>query len=72
MNNHLKNVGGKQIGDEDRLKNEIGKIDLLKLGHHGYQNSNTTDYINVLLPNYAIITNDVGYEYIETSIFTKK
>ena len=26
MNNIEKNVGGKRIGDEDRLKNEIGKI----------------------------------------------
>ena len=33
MNNIKKNVGGEQIGDEDRLKYEIGKIDLLKLGH---------------------------------------
>ena len=69
MNNLVKNVGGIKIGDEDRLKNEIGKIDLLKLGHHGYQNSNTTDYINILLPNYAVITNDVGREYIETTNF---
>ena len=30
MNNIAKNVGGKKIGDEDRLKNEIGKVDLLK------------------------------------------
>ena len=54
-----------QIGDEDRLKNEIGKIDLLKLGHHGGGGSNTTDYMNTLMPNYVIITNDIcgeGYE----------
>ncbi len=29
MNNIEKNVGGKKIGDEDRLKYEIGKIDFL-------------------------------------------
>ena len=51
MNDLLKNVGGGRIGDEDRLKNEIGKIDLLKLGHHGSKTSNTTDYMNILAPN---------------------
>ena len=66
MNNVKKNVNGEQIGDEDRLKNEIGKIDLLKLGHHGYYNSNTEDYLNVLSPNYAVITNDVGIPYYNT------
>ena len=72
MNNLLKNVGGEKIGDEDRLKKEIGKVDLLKLGHHGYQNSNTNDYINVLLPNFAVITNDVGREYVEITNFLEK
>ena len=60
INNKKKNVGGELIGDEDRLKYEIGKVDLLKLGHHGYSDSNTIDYLNVLLPDYAIITNDIG------------
>ena len=69
MNNMKKNVLGKQIGDEDRLKNQIGRIDLLKLGHHGYQSSNTNDYINVLFPKYCIITNDIGREYYEIKEF---
>ena len=30
MNNHKKKVGGELIGDEDRLKYEIGKINFLK------------------------------------------
>ena len=66
MNNYKKNVGWKQIGDEDRLKYKIGKIDLLKLGHHGLYASNSKDYINVLMPSYAIITNDVGRAYYQT------
>ena len=45
------------------MKYEIGKIDLLKLGHHGYYGSNTIDYLNVLMPNYIIITNDIGFVY---------
>lgn len=51
------------LGDEDRLKDLIGKVDLLKLGHHGYEYSNTEDYINVLNPEYAVITNDIGKAY---------
>ena len=72
MNNIKKNVGGKQIGDEDRLKYEIGKIDLLKLGHHGYSGSNTNDYMNILLPNYVIITNDIGSEDYQLTHYLEK
>lgn len=45
-------------GDEDRLALEIGKIDLLKVGHHGYKDSTTPDFIEALLPRYAIVTNN--------------
>ena len=69
MNNIKKRIGQIQIGDEDRLKEKIGKIDFLKLGHHGYQNSNTKDYLNALKPEYAIITNDVGEIFYETNIY---
>ena len=72
MNNIKKNVGGVKIGDEDRLKYEIGKIDLLKLGHHGYDYSNTINYLNVLMPNYVIITNDIGHEYTQTKDFLER
>ena len=72
MNNLKKNIGGQKIGDEDRLKNIIGKIDLLKLGHHGYVHSNTKDYLNVLKPDYAIITNDIGKINVETNKFLDK
>ena len=69
MNNIKKRIGQIQIGDEDRLKEKMGKIDFLKLGHHGYQNSNTKDYLNTLKPEYAIITNDVGEIFYETNIY---
>ena len=67
MNNLDENIETGRVGDEDRLKNDIGKVDLLKLGHHGYQHSNTADYINVLQPNYAVITNDIGGAYKDIS-----
>ena len=72
MNNIQKNIGNKKIGDEDRLKNIIGKVDLLKLGHHGYQFSNTMDYLKVLQPEYVIITNDIGEIFIETNEYLEK
>ena len=45
------------------MKYEIGKIDFLKLGHHGIKGSNTADYLNVLSPEYAVISNEIGNPY---------
>ena len=72
MNNIPKKVGKNKIGDEDRLKNIIGKIDLLKLGHHGYHLSNTKNYLNVLKPEYIIITNDIGGIFMDTAKYLEK
>ena len=73
MNNVPKNINGEIIGNEDRLKYEIGKIDLLKLGHHGNYYSNTSDYMDIISPNYAIITNYVWGPYLRTlSILEEK
>ena len=36
------------------------EIDLLKLGNHGGGVSNTLDYLNVLSPDYIIISNEIG------------
>ncbi|MGN1194875.1 MAG: ComEC/Rec2 family competence protein [Acutalibacteraceae bacterium] len=44
-------------GDEDRLAPEIGDIDLLKVGHHGYFGSTTSNWIKTLSPEYCVITN---------------
>ena len=60
MDNLDENDAKGRIGDEDRIKDDIGKVDLLKLGHHGYVGSNTENYINVLNPQNVIITNDQG------------
>lgn len=40
---------GESMGDEDALKAQIGKVDLLKLGHHGRVNSNSVDYLRTIL-----------------------
>jgi glucan-binding YG repeat protein/beta-lactamase superfamily II metal-dependent hydrolase len=43
--------------DETKIASEIGgKIDLLKLCHHGNEGSNSTKFINTLSPEFAILT----------------
>lgn len=59
-------------GDEDRLARVLGKVDLLKLGHHGYEGSNTENYINTLSPDYAIVTNTILGVYAPTKRNLKK
>lgn len=44
-------------GDEDRIAPEVGKVDLLKLGHHSYHYSSTTGFIKTLSPEYCVVTN---------------
>lgn len=47
-------------GDEDRLAKELGKVNLLKVGHHGYDHSTTLNYVKALSPEFAIVTNKQG------------
>lgn len=47
-------------GDEDRLAKELGKINLLKVGHHGYDKSTTLDFVKALNPEIAVVTNKKG------------
>ena len=45
-------------GDEARLAPEIGKVDLLKVGHHGYGGSSSEAFISTLDPEYFVVTNN--------------
>ena len=47
-------------GDETRLASAIGKVDLLKVGHHSYTGSTTENFVKTLLPEACVITNDPG------------
>ena len=47
-----------KTGDEDRIAKQIGKINLLKVGHHGYDESSTENFINTLHPEIAVVTNN--------------
>lgn len=72
INNNDKDESINKTGDEDRIKDIIGDIDLLKLGHHGYSGSNTEEYLNTLKPEYAVITNDTSRAYIDTINWLKE
>lgn len=45
-------------GDEDRLGPQIGKVDILKVGHHSYSGSTTSKWLKNLNPDYAVVTNN--------------
>lgn len=49
-------------GDELRIAEKIGKVDLLKAAHHGYRNSNTAKALKITQPTIAVITN--SYKWI--------
>lgn len=44
-------------GDEQAISKEIGKVDLLKVGHHGYGYSTGTPFLTRTQPKIAIYTN---------------
>lgn len=44
-------------GGEREIGGKIGKIDLLKVGHHGYVGSTSAYWAKTLSPTYAIVTN---------------
>lgn len=44
-------------GDEQRLAPKIGKVDLLKVGHHGTVGSTSVKLLRALRPDVAVITN---------------
>lgn len=45
-------------GDEKRLAPKIGKVDVLKVGHHSYAGSTTEFWLKTLCPKVCIVTND--------------
>lgn len=45
---------------EDRVKYDIGEVDLLKLNHHGKVGSNSDSFLNVLNPKMAVVSNRTG------------
>lgn len=50
-------------GDEAKLAPDIGKIDLLKVGHHSYSRSTSGKWLKTLDPAVCVITNN--YESVD-------
>lgn len=50
-------------GLEDYYAEDIGDVDLLKIGHHGYYGSSSADFLRILKPEIAICTNYIGKIY---------
>ena len=53
----------KSCGLEQLLGDDIGDVDLLKIGHHGYFGSSSADFLGKLSPEIAIVTNQLGKIY---------
>ena len=56
-------------GDERRLAPQIGKIDLLKVGHHSYGGSSSSKFIATLSPAVCVITNN--FESVDKKTLTR-
>lgn len=52
--------------DETRLARKIGKVDLLKVGHHSYQRSSSEIFIRTLMPKTCVVTNHYGSIHMPT------
>ncbi len=61
-------------GDERKLADKIGKVDILKVGHHGYFGSTSFYWAKKLSPQYSIVCNrlravypDVRYKLLKVA-----
>lgn len=52
-----------KCGDERIIANKVGKVDLLKVGHHGYFYSTSTYWTKKLNPDIAVIPNSIVRVY---------
>ena len=52
-----------KAGDERRLAKQIGKVDILKVGHHGYIASTSFRWAKTLSPDYAVVCNESNKIY---------
>lgn len=59
-------------GDEKRIGDRVGKIDLLKVGHHGLFYSTSFGFVSKLRPKYAIVTSSMKTIYPDVKFKLKK
>ena len=46
-----------EMEDEERIKKQIGKVDILKIGHHAYHSSTSKNFIDTLKPKDIVVSN---------------
>lgn len=59
-------------GGEKSIANKVGKIDLLKVGHHGYTGSTSLYWVKKLMPEYSVICNDRKRVYPDVDFKLKR
>lgn len=63
-------MGDAEAEVERKLLGKLGKVDLLKLGHHGSSTSTTKEFLDKVKPRYGVITcgadNRYGHPHKET------
>lgn len=59
-------------GGEKSIANKVGKIDLLKVGHHGYTGSTSLYWVKKLMPEYSVICNDGKRVYPDVDFKLKR
>ncbi|MGN0569010.1 MAG: ComEC/Rec2 family competence protein [Candidatus Fimenecus sp.] len=52
-----------KAGDERRIGNIVGKVDLLKVGHHGVFGSTSSRFLRKTAPKIAVVTNSLKRMY---------
>ena len=50
-------------GLEKEIAAQVGAVDILKLGHHGYSMSTTLPFLRATRPGLAVVTNGIGQVY---------
>lgn len=61
-----------KAGDERPVADRVGKVDLLKVGHHGYFGSTSAYFAKKLTPRYAVITNTYRAVYPDVRFKLKR
>lgn len=47
-----------KTGDEDRIGPQVGKVNILKVGHHSYSESTSIGWLKQLSPDVCVVTNN--------------
>lgn len=56
-NNFLLTADAETLAEKNMLAmKQIGKVDVLKVGHHGSKDSTTAAFLNVTKPTYSFIS----------------